>query len=273
MNYEIRRREDDKYAVFDVNGKMISPDWFDWIREDGLVKGGSPYYIAVKDGKKAIFDKYGNQITEWFDGIWLDGLVRGESEYYIASKHGRWAIFHKDGSQISGWFYAISSVGLVSGKSEYYIVESYGKVAIFHKDGRQISEWFGWIGADGLLSGKSEYYLVRDKGKEAIFDVNGNMITPDWFNEILPYGLVKGECDYYITCSDIYRCAVYHKNGQKVSDDFTRDYVKYADRITFNEKVGIVEIEKYNGTIKSIEFFPVIHKKEEFLDYTKLLNI
>jgi hypothetical protein len=45
----------------------------------------------------------------------------------------------------------------------------------------------------------------------------------------------------------------------------------YANRITFNDRLGIVEIEKFDETIQAIEFNPIF--REEFLDYTKLLNI
>ncbi|MGC8944042.1 MAG: hypothetical protein ACP5KX_08075, partial [Caldisericia bacterium] len=84
--------------------------------------------------------------------------------------------------------------------------------------------------------------------------------------------LVKGECDYYIACKNK-KCAVYHKNGQKVSKNFSKKYVKNSDKITFNENLGIVEIEKYNEPVISIDFNPVYPFKEEIIDYTKLLNI
>ncbi|MGC8751897.1 hypothetical protein, partial [Hydrotalea sp.] len=65
----------------------------------------------------------------------------------------------------------------------------------------------------------------------------------------------------------------YHKNGQKVSDDFSIEKISSLDKITFYDRLGIVEIEKLDKTIQTIEFNPVIRRKEEFLDYTKLLNI
>ena len=87
------------------------------------------------------------------------------------------------------------------------------------------------------------------------------------------HGLVKGECDYYVACKDK-KCAVYHKDGKKVSKDFAGKYL-YAYKINFNENLGIVEMfDKKGNLIKSVDFNPVYpRKKEEFLDYTKLLNI
>jgi hypothetical protein len=98
------------------------------------------------------------------------------------------------------------------------------------------------------------------------------MIT-EWFDWIWEYGLVRGECDYYIAKKDS-RCAVYYKDGQKVSEDYISAwYMEDVGNVIFNENLGIVEIKKYSGETQTIEFNPVIRKKEEFLDYTKLLNI
>ncbi|MGC9133647.1 MAG: hypothetical protein ACP5GJ_04575, partial [Nanopusillaceae archaeon] len=95
---------------------------------------------------------------------------------------------------------------------------------------------------------------------------------PEWFDEISPFGLVKGESDYFIACNTK-NCAVYYKNGQKVSKNFSKKYVKNSNKITFNENLGIVEIEKYDRTVISIDFNPIYPFKEEIIDYTKLLNI
>jgi antitoxin component YwqK of YwqJK toxin-antitoxin module len=243
MRYEIRRRGyDGKEAVFDENGKMISPEWFDWIFPYGLVKGESPYYIAKKNGKYAIFDKNGNMITkEWYDWIWESGLVKGDSEYYVVKKDGKYAIFNKYGKMISPeWFDFIFPFGLVLRESDYYVVVKDNKksnkfaMAIFDENGNRISEWYSWIYSDGL---------------------------------------VKGESDYYLACNGE-ECAIYHKNGQKVSEDFSREEIKDVKSITFNNKLGIVELfnNKNGNLIKSIEFYPVI-QREEIIDYTKLLNI
>ncbi|MGC9133648.1 MAG: hypothetical protein ACP5GJ_04580, partial [Nanopusillaceae archaeon] len=88
MKYEIRKRKDGKEAIFDEKGNRVS-EWFDYIEREGLVEGDSNYYLVMKDGKWAIFDVNGKMITpEWFNDIYPDGLVKGESEYYIVSKGG-----------------------------------------------------------------------------------------------------------------------------------------------------------------------------------------
>ncbi|MGC9219716.1 MAG: hypothetical protein ACP5G8_10035, partial [Athalassotoga sp.] len=113
--------------------------------------------------------------------------------------------------------------------------------------------------------------VIKGNTYMAIFDENGNRIT-EWVYYIYPDGLVRGECDYYIACNGE-ECAVYYKNGQKVSENFSRVCVRNSKETTFNENLGIVKFEMYDGTILAIEFKPVYpYKKEEFLDYTKLLN-
>ncbi|MGC8935738.1 MAG: hypothetical protein ACP5LN_11315, partial [Thermoproteota archaeon] len=85
-------------------------------------------------------------------------------------------------------------------------------------------------------------------------------------------GLINGECDYYITCNGE-KCAVYYKDGSKVSEDFSKEDIKRVNKITFNEDLGIVEINTPDSKTITIDFNPVYPFKEEFLDYTKLLNI
>jgi hypothetical protein len=65
MKYEIRKREDGKVAIFDVDGNQIT-DWYDWIWTYGLLRGESKYFIAKKDGRLAIFNVNGKQISEWY---------------------------------------------------------------------------------------------------------------------------------------------------------------------------------------------------------------
>jgi hypothetical protein len=175
MKYKIIRREDGRYAIFDENGNMISPEWFDYVDSCGLVKGQSSLYLARKDEEWEMFDVYGNLISK--------------------ERNSKWAIFDKDGNQIT-----------------------------------------------------------------------------DWFDYIYEYGLLRGECDYYISCNGE-ECAVYHKNGQKVSDDFPEEYVMQSEKVVFNENLGILEMTDYDGNINAIHFNPVYPFKEEIIDYTKLLNI
>jgi hypothetical protein len=130
MKYEVRIREDVKVAIFDENGNMISPDWFDWISFDGLVKGQSSYYIAVKDDKCAIFDKDGKQITEWFDRIWRYGLVLGGCEYYIACNGDNCAVYHKDGKKVSEDF----SIDYIEEAEEIVFNDNIGIVEIKNYD-------------------------------------------------------------------------------------------------------------------------------------------
>lgn len=159
MKYEVRRREDGKMAIFDENGNMISPEWFDYVDPCGLIKEQSNLYLARKDEEWEIFDVYDNLISK--------------------ERNSKWAIF----------------------------------------------------------------------------DVNGNRISK-WSDYIYEYGLLRKECDYYIACDDE-KCAVYHKNGQKVSDDFPEEYVLQAQKVVFNENLGILEMTDCDGNINTIPFNPV----------------
>ncbi|MGC8771809.1 MAG: hypothetical protein ACP5Q5_11235, partial [Brevinematia bacterium] len=107
----------------------------------------------------------------------------------------------------------------------------------------------------------------------AIFDVNGNQIS-DLFDYIYSSALFKEESEYYVACTGG-ECAVYHKDGKKVSDDFSIEDIEDAEIVKFNDVLAIAEIyDRYGNVIKRVDFNPVYpHKKEEFLDYTKLLNI
>jgi hypothetical protein len=236
----------------------------------------SNYYLATKYDKDAIFDKDGNRISEWYDRIWEDGLVKGESDYYLVKElvnddYEQYAIFDKDGNRITKeWYDWISVEGLVKGKSPYYLARKNGKDAIFDKDGHMITpQCFDDIEIDGLVKGQSKYYKVYENGKYTIFDIDGNQIL-DWSDEIYSDGLLRGLTDYFIACNGN-TCAVYHKDGKKVSEDFSREKIEDVYKINFNDRLGIVEIQKYDKTTQAIEFNPV--RREEFLDYTKLLNI
>ncbi|MGC8789864.1 MAG: hypothetical protein ACP5QM_08170, partial [Caldisericum sp.] len=169
-------KKNDREAVFDVNGNRII-GWYEWIDREGLF--GKGRYIKVMYGDEwAIFDKDGNQISpDWFDKVWEDGLLREESNYYLATKYGKDAIFDKDGKQITDWFDYVFEDGLIKGQSSYYIVIKEDKQAIFNKNGQQISYWFDWIDKNGFVDGHSGYYEVRKNGKYAIFYKDGQRVT------------------------------------------------------------------------------------------------
>jgi hypothetical protein len=144
-----------------------------------------------------------------------------------------------------------------------------GKQAIFDENGKMVSpEWFDTVYLEGLIDGESPYYYIARKNSNyAIFDVYGYQIS-DWFDDILPKGLLKDESDYYIACNGN-TCAVYHRYGQKVSDDFPSQTIWKADHITFNDR-GFIELKGIDGEL-FIPFKPF--RREEIIDYTKLLNI
>jgi hypothetical protein len=237
-----------------------------------------------EDGREAIFDtETGEQISDWWYDIWYFGLLKNQSDYYIVmDAYDYCAIFHRDGRQISKWYEYISTEGLVEGQSKFYIVATGDDwYAIFDKDGRRITpQWFDYVWTDGLVKGEREIYLAQ-KGKKypnfAIFHKDGNMISPQWFNGIMYKDIFKkdGE-EYYIGIEKVgenkIKWAIYHLSGQKVSK-YYRYSLRNVEDLRFNVITGILEIQYKNGKVKTVEFEPVNTIKEEFLDYTKLLNI
>jgi hypothetical protein len=162
---------------------MISPDWFDDVWGDGLVKGESRYYVAKKDGKQAIFDKDGNQISPWYDWIEKDGLIRGLSKYYIAQKDKKWAIFDIDGNQISDWFDYIYPYGLVRGESDYYMAWSREGCAVYYKDGQKVSDYF----PEEYLRISEKIVFNENLGIVEIKDGNGQTRKSIDFNPVYPF--------------------------------------------------------------------------------------
>jgi hypothetical protein len=267
--------------ICDESRNRITPT-FNFILPDGLILGQSRYFIARDRSKMAVFylDLSDNltRISDWFDKIYPDGLVKGESDYYIVEDNEKMAVFHKSGKMVSSQFYDyVYSDGLVKGESDYFFAQKDDKFAIFDVNGKMITkDWLFYLDYKyGLIKGQSPYFLaVLDYRKGfSICNNRGEIISP-FFDIVLPYGLVEGKSDYYLACNkDTY--AIYHKDGQKVSKDFPMGYIGEVEKITFNDRLGIAEIFNKSGdVIYSVEFNPVYpYKKEEFLDYTKLLNI
>jgi len=160
-------------------------------------------------------------------------------------------------------------------ESEYYLVERDNKKAIFHKSGIQVSDWFDWISLSGLIKGQSPYYIARSDDKYAIFDENGKRIS-GWFNYIYPFGLVRGESDYYVAREN-WNCAVYHKNGLIASDYFSYERISDTKYIIFNQLFdlfGVAEFfDEHGNIIDIVTYSEPPDRREEIIDYTKLLNI
>lgn len=206
------KEEGGKYAIFHENEKRIS-DWWDYVYEDGLVKGESCYYVVncggrllklfggfiVRGGKEAIFDVEKGRISEWWNKVEPFGLVKGKSSYYVVMLKGKGgqkkrAIFDVKGNQVSGWHDRIYFIGLIDGRSTYYVVERDEdfKKAIFNVNGERVSDWWDEIGFMGLVSGESEYYVVTDKRRgSAIFHVEKGRVS-EWWEAVHVCGLVDG---------------------------------------------------------------------------------
>ena len=235
------------------------------------------YEIRKQDGKEALFDENGNQISDWFDKIRADGLLNRKSEYFIAEKHKKErkivrmheeiklsllvkdekkAIFHKSGKQISEWFDDILEEGLVKGQSNYFIAKKDRKKAIFDRNSKRITEWFDDITSNGLVEGQSEYFIAVKKNKEAIFDKSGKRIS-EWFDWIWSNGLVEGESDYYIAregsiLDDSAKEAIFDRNGKQVSEWF--DWI---------HKAGLIKGESDYYPVQKDGKWAIFHKSGE----------
>jgi hypothetical protein len=233
------------YYIFNVRTlETITKEKIIHVEASSFLDGKSNYFTIVNEQyQKAIFNSEGDQISDWFDLIKEEGLLTGQSDYYIATKYGKRAIFHKDGKQISNWYDWFYTIGLVDGRSDYYVAEAKGQQAIFHKDGQQITDWYEDVYLEGLVAGESDYYIVEqyfnDVCKKAIFDKDKNQIT-DWHDFIDTRGLVKGQSPYYMTIENkgkkriIY---IYKAGSKKVMGPF-RD-VKLLN--TKKDSVGFID--------------------------------
>jgi hypothetical protein len=263
-----------KQAIVDENGGYVSP-LLDYIYPDvGLLKNQSPYYIGVDDDKMAIFDKDGNMVTPgWFKFIFPVGLVDGTGEIYVVGREdGKVTIFDKDGKMLGqGWFDYIYIINLEKGQEEYVAIKD-GSAAVFDRNGNQKTEWkkigitipefnskvfleklakkmsffekeevkqlvsstvfnkkTKQLTVDDLsnyekikqltaddLSNKAGYKIVEIGGKQAIVDENGRYVSP-LLDYIYPdAGLPKNQSPYYIGVNNG-KMAIFDKNGNMIS--------------------------------------------------------
>ena len=216
--YYLKSDQNGQYAIFHIdNPNQPISQWWDWIKNDGILKAKSPYYIAVRE--KSNYDEYAifrinnpyQPISRWWYHIFSDGLVNGVSDYYVAENNvGKHAIFHKDNPDepISQWHDVVYG-GLVLGKSHYYIVadkrDGEYRYAIFHKDNpdQPISGWWNKIYSEGLVEGSSDYYVVQNQHghQHAIFhkDNPNEPVSKWWKSIVLGYNFSKYYLVYHNT--------------------------------------------------------------------------
>jgi hypothetical protein len=219
-----------------------------------------------EDGRKAIFDvETGEQISDWWYSISYAGIVKNQSEYYqVMDAYDYCAIFHKDGRQISNWYEYVSTEGLVEGQSKYYIIatgdDSY---AIVDVDGKVITPyWFDYVWPDGLVKGERDIYLAEMNNKLAFFHKDRKMLSPQFFHGLLfNCSFFKKDCkeEYYIGIErrgEKRKWAIYHLyTGKKVSK-YYRFSLRNVEDLNF-DTTGILELKYKNGKVKTVEFKPV----------------
>jgi hypothetical protein len=191
MEYLIKQREDGKVALFDSNYKMLSPEWLDKIYTHcGIFKNQSIYYIGEKDGKQAIFDIHGNQISPWFQWIYCDGLVEGRSKFYIAKQKGKMAIFDVYGNIISPRWFDWLDIEWANNPKEVYLAceerncieyedgDYYEKYcdnyyAVFSIKGEMLSPWIKRDYEKNILEHEGKIYAIREKDRWIVLKTPG----------------------------------------------------------------------------------------------------
>ncbi len=219
------------------------------------------YKIVEINGKKAIVDENGKQISPLFSFIWEDGLVKGQSPYYVAAKVNiesvnidgdldiKTAIFDKDGNQISPEFKFIFPNGLVEGGKELYIaVREDGKCAVFNKDGEMISpEWFDFIySIDFSEKEGNGLYIAVKNGEVAVFDEKGNQKT-EW----LKMGINIPEFNDKVTFVRI-MSEIYFYQNEETKKSATSTIINWLN-FKHHKDLGILEINDKQGNSIAIE--------------------
>ncbi|MGC8869394.1 MAG: hypothetical protein ACP5P7_07035 [Sulfurihydrogenibium sp.] len=275
MGYFLVRR-DDKWAIFDLRGNQIS-DWFDKIDH-----AGETFYLGKIKRKWDMYDYKGNRIPFNFKKLssldWFDEIKPLTGDLYLFRKDWKYAIFNfQTGEKLSDWY---DEIELIEG-TNIYIASSNDGFAFFDLKGNQLSDWLDgfFIGVEGFIThlegitfkikknpkAKYNLYIGMKDNKYAIFDFNGKQLS-DWFDGILTNLLSSLEDKYYIGILNK-EWAIYDLDGRPVSRDFSIELLENVEEIRFDK--GILELFDRDGNlINRIKFY-----KEDFLDYTKLLNI
>jgi hypothetical protein len=99
-----------------------------------------------------------------------------------------------------------------------------------------------------FLAGDSDYFILQNiQRKFAIFHKNGQQIT-DWFDYIYLEGLVESVSDYYIVQKNN-KEAIFHKNGKQITDWYNRI-----------DPDGLVNGESDYYIAKKVNKYAIFHK-------------
>ena len=111
--YVLHTNEKDLVAIFDNNTQQQISQWWNEIKDDGLLEGRSDYYLVKDNNRKddrkyAIFhkDNPNTPVSQWWNYIDCYHLLKGSSQYYIATNsNSQKAIFHINNPEqpVSSW--------------------------------------------------------------------------------------------------------------------------------------------------------------------------
>jgi len=225
-DFFIKKERFGKQAIYhmDENGDLhkISNN-FDFILKDGFFYGKSPYFIARKDGKEAIYKIENGEvkkITPDFDVISANNLLEGKSNCFVAYQNGKVMAFEINNDKVKkiSNFSVEEKKTLLGFSSEYVLYEENNgqkrKIAVFDN-----------VGASGLINGITDTLIGRRDGKDAIYKVdNGQLIrvSPE-FDKIIGIEFEEGKSNFFIGQINgkeaIYK---YDGNGkiEKITPDF-----------------------------------------------------
>lgn len=135
--------KDIEWQVFNQELKPVSES-FDWIYTKGIIKNQSPYYLAKKFGKEALYTLESKK-TDDFEKIRDRGALTGESIYFWGKKDGKYAIYDVEtGEKLTEDYKSSVIAGVIIGKGTYY-VGSYGNEIFYIFDlrtGKRLTKGF-----------------------------------------------------------------------------------------------------------------------------------
>lgn len=241
-----------KYAIFHATGERVS-DWYNYINDRGLLRNESPYYVVLGDpsgsaifhvdGKKRVFYVPGYKKiypSESVTGIYPSGLVTGESPFFLITEEIPYFEYYV--CDLTGTKFSIgASTGLnnlLSGclvscaESIEEIKELIDALHIRRDKTKERPKILQRLLSSprkfSLDFSKLNYYVVEKNDKFAIFHKSGKQIS-DWYEEILPDGLVLGESNYYVARKDVGagvdRLSIYDSQGKELFHVYSDDYI------------------------------------------------
>ncbi len=249
-----------KYGFIDRTGREVVPLQYDFIGRSSLQYGISTTSIS-NNGKYGLLGGDGKEIVPCvYEGFRGGSYHRDDIQPIAFKKNGKWAIFDRTGKQLTDFKYdsiadfgypSLNSYpvychviekgrhGYLNYKGEVVIAPKFEKALSFHnnrafvqmngkcgyidKKGKVVIpckyKWDGWSGFDNGIA-----WVLDDEGYKQI-DTNGNDISTKQYNRIISHSWRFGNnSSYYIAYRDGQKIIVGNYGKEYDSrDNFTKD--------------------------------------------------